>query len=439
MMSPSRLSVAVLGGALLLFLAACSDPASVGSTLGPDSLSGGDPQVRNVVPSSLDTSTTPSLTGFTTSSTFPGQPGGQREWRVLTGVVDDPIAGVIEAEGYIDFLGTANRPSGFSDAPVDSLNAELRLRRSYLHGDTTSTLEVRLFDLDGPADMERAPADTTFAAETSPLRSAPYAVPVTDTLVTLPLPSDWIEEHRAALQDSDSFEDGGFDGFRVTTSTGNAVMGFEHGSATLRVTAPSDTVDFQTEQTFTHIERSQVPPTADDRLLLQDGVGVGLAMDWSDGAIDSLAEANTLLNRAELSVPVDTTLLEPADADFVRPLPTGYRILATRTDGPPSCRQLNLFAFDAAGTRCIFPTVSSWVPDEARVGSDQTFPIFDQWFTRGAPLAQFRMEVAGRSSPSPGPQQTARRGLPSTVPVLVKTAAADAEELPRAILTVTPL
>jgi hypothetical protein len=437
MMSSSRLSVAILGGTLLLLMAACSDPASVGSTLGPDSLSGGDPEVRTFVPSSLDTSTTPSLTGYAVSATVPS--GQRRPWRVLTGVVDDRIAGVLEAEGYIDFLGTASRPSGISDAPVDSLNAELRLSRSYLHGDTTSTLEVQLFDLDGPADMGRAPADTSFPAEASPLRSEPYAVSASDSLVTLSLPSDWIATHQEALQSSDSFEDGSFDGFRLTTSNGNAVMGFEHGSATLRLTSPSDTVDFRTEQTFTHVERSQVPPPGEGRLLLQDGVGVGLTMDWTDGTIDSLAEANTLLNRAELSVPVDTTLLEPTEEHFVRPLPTGYRILATRTDGALSCRQLNLFALDQAGTQCIFPTVPSWVPSAARVGSDQTFPLFDQWFTEGAPLTQFRTEIAGRSSTSPNAQQTARRGLPSTVPVLVKTEAADPEELPRAILTITPL
>jgi len=439
MMSFSRLPVAVLGGILLLSLSACSDPASVGSTLGPDSLTGGDPEVRNVVPTSLDTSITPSLTGFRASATLPGQPGGQqRDWRVLTGVVDDPIAGVIEAEGYIDFLGSAPR-SGISDASVDSLNAELRLRRSYLHGDTTSTLEVQLFDLDGPADMGRAPADTSFSTESSPLRTEPYAVSPTDTLVTLSLPSDWIEKHQAALQDSSSFPDGTFDGFRLTTNDGGAVMGFEHGTATLRVTSPSDTVDFQTEQTFTHIERSQVPPTADDRLLLQDGAGVGLTMDWRGGRIDSLAETNTLLNRAEISVPIDTTLLEPSRSTFVRPSPTGYRVLASRTEGGLTCRQLNLFSLNPSGSRCVLPTVSAWVPSAARVNSERAFPTFDQWFREGAPFSRVRMEVAGRSSTSLNAQQTAQRGLPSTVPVLIKTEATDTEELPRAVLTVTPL
>jgi len=436
-MSFSRLPITVLGGALLLFTAACSDPASVGSALGPDSLSGGDPEVRNVVPSTLDTSTTPSLTGYSVPATVP--PAQRRTWRMLTGVVNDPIAGVLEAEGYIDFLGTASRPSDVSDADVDSLNAELRLSRSYLHGDTTSTLEVQLFDLDGPADMQRAPADTSFSTESTALRSDPYTVSPTDTLVTLSLPSDWIRKHQAALQDSASFDGGSFDGFRLTTTNGDAVMGFEHGSATLRLTTASDTVDFRTDQSFTHVERSQVPPAGEGRLLLQDGVGVGLEMEWTDGKIDSLADANTLLNRVEISVPVDTTLLEPSRSTFVRPLPSGYRVSATRTDGALTCRQLNLFALDAAGSRCIFPTVPEWVPADARVSSDRAFPVFDQWFTEGPPLRQFRTEVASRDSESLSAQETARRGLPSTVPVLIKTEAADVEEQPRAIFTVTPL
>jgi hypothetical protein len=440
MMPLSRLPVAVLGGLLFLSLAACSDPASVGSTLGPDSLSGGDPEIRNVVPTTLDTSRTPPLTGFREAASLPGQPGGQqRSWRMLTGEVDDPIGGVLDAEGYIDFRGTASRPSGISDAPVDSLNAELRLTRTYLHGDTTSTLEVQLFDLAGPADMGRAPADTSFATEAAPIRAGAYTVSPTDTLVTLPLPSSWIEKHQTALQDSTSFPDGRFDGFRLTTTAGNAVVGFEHGSATLRLTTSSDTVDFESEQTFTHIERSQVPPSGSDRRLLQAGVGVGLEMDWAGGRIDSLADANTLLNRVEISVPVDTTLLAPTDPDFVRPLPTGYRILASRTEGALSCRQLNLFAVNASGSRCVFPTVPAWVPGEARVNSDRAFPTFDQWFTQEAPLTRFRAEVVGRASTSLNAQETARRGLPSTVPVLVKTEAADPDALPRAILTVTPL
>jgi hypothetical protein len=435
MKPPVRLAAALLCGAVLLSVVSCSDPASVGTGLGPDSLSGGDPETRNIVPSSLDTARVAPLTGFA------GSPLGQdRSWRVLAGQVDDPLAGPIEADGYIDFLGTETRPSTFQDLPASAFDVELRLRRSYLHGDTTSTLALQLYDLDGNAEMARAPADTTFAAETAPVRSEAYSVAPTDTLVTLSLPDAWVEEHIATLKDSARFDEGSFDGFRLTTTSGDAVVGYEHGSATLRMASESDTLDFQVEKTFTHVERGQPPALAEDRLLLQDGVGMGLSMAWTDGGIDSLADANVLLNRAQISVPVDTSLLTPpAGSDFVRPLPSGYRLLATRAEGGPSCAALQLFQLPQRPGQCIFPTVPEWVPVAARPVADRTFPVFDRWFVDRAPLSRFRMELTARASSNPSGRETALRGLPSTTPVVIRTDAADVEALPRAILTVTPL
>ncbi len=435
MKPPVRLAAALLCGAVLLAVVSCSDPASVGTGLGPDSLSGGDPETQNIVPSSLDTARVSPLTGFA------GSPLGQdRSWRFLVGQVDDPLAGPTEANGYIDFFGSENRPSTFQDLPASAFNVELRLRRSYLHGDTTSTLALQLYDLDGNADMARAPADTTFAAETAPVRPETYSVAPTDTLVTLSLPDAWVEEHIATLKDSARFDDGSFDGFRLTTTSGDAVVGYEHGSATLRMASESDTVDFQVEKTFTHVERGQPPALAEDRLLLQDGIGVGLSMAWTDGAIDSLADANVLLNRAQISVPVDTSLLTPpAGSDFVRPLPSGYRLLATRAEGAPSCGALQLFERPQRPGQCIFPTVPQWVPVAARPVADRTFPTFDRWFVDRAPLSRFRMEITARASSNPSGRATALRGIPSTTPVVIRTDAPTEEALPRAILTVTPL
>lgn len=435
MKPPARLAVALLCGAVLLSVVSCSDPASVGTGLGPDSLSGGDPEIRNIVPSTLDTARVAPLTGFA------GSPLGQdRSWRFLTGQVDDPLAGPIEADGYIDFFGGENRPSTFQDLPASAFNVELRLRRSYLHGDTTSTLALQLYDLEGNADMARAPADTTFAAETAPVRPETYSVAPTDTVVALSLPDAWVEEHIATLKDSARFDDGSFDGFRLTTTSGDAVVGYEHGSATLRMASESDTVDFQVEKTFTHVERGQPPALAEDRLLLQDGVGVGLSMAWTDGEIDSLADANVLLNRAQISVPVDTSLLRPPEgSDFVRPLPSGYRLLATRTEGAPSCAALQIFERPQRPDQCIFPTVPEWVPVAARPVADRTFPVFDRWFVDRAPLSRFRMEITARASSNPSGRETAVRGIPSTAPVVIRTDAPTKDALPRAILTVTPL
>lgn len=434
----SRLTVALLCGTVLLLVTSCSDPASVGTGIGPDSLSGGEPQVKAFVPSSLDTTHHPSLTGYDVPATVPSDQ--RREWRFLTGIVDDPVAATIIADGYVDFLGTANRPDGFSDAPVDSLNAELRLDTVYRHGDTTSTLDVRLFALSQTADMQRAPADTSFEAEAQPIGS--YSVAAADSQVTLPLPQSWIEEHQSALQDNDTFEETSVNGFKLTTTNESAVLGFSHGTATLRITTRSDTVDFQTEQTFTHVEREGTPSISGDRLLLQDGVGVELAMNWEDNSqLDSLAAENALLNRAEVTVPVDTAFLEPpSGSNFVRPQPAGYRVFASRSsDDAPECGQLGLFVLSESGNTCIFPTNPEWAPSAAYVVPERAFTVFDQWLSDSPPLSTFRVQIANRASSNPSERQTAQRGLPSTIPAVVRTSDPDTDRLPQVKLTVTPL
>jgi len=80
---------------------------------------------------------------------------------------------------------------------------------------------------------------------------------------------------------------------------------------------------------------------------MQGGIGKGLAMEWAYGEkefvneteIDSLPadSGRTLpLNRAEIFVPNDTSALE-TPSGFERPQPQGYRIIATRSSGAPSC------------------------------------------------------------------------------------------------------
>jgi len=436
----SRLAVPLLCGAALLLATACSDPASVGTDIGPDSLSGGDPQVKELVPSSLDTTLTPPLTGYDVPATT--TPGGNHqggEWRFLTGIVNDPVAATIHADGYVDFLGTASRPDDLAEAPVDSLNAELRLDTVYRHGDTTSTLEVRLFDLSETAEMGRAPADTSFEAEPQPIGS--YSIAAADSQASLPLSQSWIEEHQSALQENDTFEDTSFDGFQLRTTNESAVLGFDHGTATLRLTTSSDTVNFRVAQSFTHVEREGVPSLPEDRLLLQDGIGAELTMAWYDTPqLDSLIRENVLLNRAEVVVPVDTAFLaSSSSSDFVRPQPAGYRVFATRSANAPACSQLRLFVLSESNRTCIFPVSQEWVPSAAYVLSDRAFTVFTEWLTDAPPFSTFRVQIANRQSSNPSERQTAQRGLPSTIPAVVRTSAPTSDPLPKARLTVTPL
>jgi hypothetical protein len=164
-------------------------------------------------------------------------------------------------------------------------------------------------------------------------------------------------------------------------------------------------------------------------------------MDWENhGQLDSLAAENVLLNRAELTVPVDTAFLEPpSGSNFVRPQPAGYRVFASRPSDAPECGQFGLFVLSESGTTCIFPTSPEWVPSAAYVLPERAFTIFDQWLSDSPPLSTFRVQIANRASTNPSERQTAQRGLPSTIPAVVRTEDPDTDRLPRLRLTVTPL
>lgn len=432
----SRMAAALLCGIALLSVTACSDPAGVGGNIGRDSLSGGDPITEEVVVSSAEQEASPARTGFT----------GGGPWRVLSGRVVDDLAGTIVADGYLDYLGTVARPDTIANAPVEDLNVTLTLERVYRHGDPSAPLTVELFDLSQEAEMGDATADASFPTEAQPITT--FDVSPSDTTTTVTLPDAWVQEHQDALQ-SDSLGDSGssFDGFKLATTTGNAVvLGFDYDDAVLSLSTPADTVNFLPTQSFTHIERTADPTTslaADERLLL-DGVGLGLAFDWtSNTRLDSLLSENIALSRAEITVPFDTTIYDNTGANFVRPEPTGYRLLATRRADGPSCRALNLFSRESVDDTCFLPTNPNWVPEAARATSTSAFFIFDTWLFDERPLDAFRAEIAARNGVPGSDQETVVRGLPSTIPAVVRipsaSSTADRDELPRASLTVTPL
>jgi hypothetical protein len=81
------------------------------------------------------------------------------------------------------------------------------------------------------------------------------------------------------------------------------------------------------------------------------------------------------------------------------------------------------------------------VPYAARASSDVAFTLFDYTLSNSLPFSSFRVEVAERATLSPSAQQTARRGLPSTIPVVVRTSApaGDSVDLPYVTLVITPL
>ena len=458
-MRSSWLCAALAGGVALLSLSACSDSSNVGLGVGPDSLSGGQPVTLDVEPD-LDTAHTSPITGENVR-----QAPIRNTWRVLVGVVDDPLPGTgeIEAEGYLDVAGQSSLPSEILSAnSADSLTAELRLTPSYLHGDSSNALAVEVYDLTEDATMDSARASATFDADETELASVDTAqISPTDSLVTIELRESWIAENLSTLQDTSddgsAFEEN-FPGFKIVAPNSQAVVGFSPFDATLRLTHVSEsdttTADYSGVKSFTHIEQREAGAPPDDYTLLQDGAGVDLTMEWDFNAppLDTLK--NTPLNRAEVFVPVDTSALKDfSRVNFVRPLPKGYRIIAARGANTPGCRTAGFPVFSEPNETCILPLDPSaadpsaalsgaLVPDDLR-SVNAAFTIFEESFRRirngQSPLfTEYRVQVADRESIPGEPGSTIQLGLPSTLPVLVPV---DGEELapPRTTLTVTPL
>lgn len=432
----------LIGGVLLLLINGCDDSSTVGLGVGPDSLQGGAPVTLDAIPS-LDTTQVAPQTGL---ELRPGIGVGRDQWRFLVGRVDDPVGGTIEADGSFDILGRSFLPGDVLDADVDSLEAELRLLPTYVHGDTAALVDVRVHTLSQEAEMNGATADTTFAA-TSEVTSA--SISPTDSLVTIDLPNSWLSDNLSVLRDT---SDGGsafqeaFHGFKLAVgSEANAVVGFSSTSVSLRLrhTGTGTSTDYNGFKTFTHVERRNVPPAPPNYVVLQDGVGKSLTMKWDYEAnpLDTLKSSP--LNRAEIFVPVDTTELKArgGSSTFVRPLAKGFRVLASRRSGAdsPTCGSLGTAEIPSDETQCALPLVGAAAPSAARVTSDASFRIFETSLLSEPVFTTLRVHVADRQTTSIGPNTTIRPGLPSTLPVLIPLEGAADLGQPRATLTVTPL
>lgn len=426
-----RLS-AVLGGALMLVaLVSCSDPSGVGLGVGENPLEGGDPNVRAVTPDTIRTETSPRVTGLNAA---------RQNWRFLAGAVTD--YGRVEADGYVDVLAPDEIPSAIATANADSLNAQLRLEPTYVHGDSTAEVTFTLHELSEEAEMSGATADTTFPVGAE---IATYTRVASDSLITLPLPDTWVQDNAEMLRDTSAFGDdmSDFHGFRLSAPNASAVVGFRHSNASLRVTVSNDDAEaiFLAQKSFSNIRRTMPPSLPDDRVLLQDGIGDQIVIEWNRAQLDSLR--GTPLNRASILIPVDRDSASLGES-FVRPSPD-YRVLATREDGAPDCRQLGAFALTESGEECGLPLAIGAPGSSVRVDERTAFTIFERLLVQDASdtpppsLSEYRAQVVDRPGSATNPSGTIQLGLPSTVPVLVPTAGADTSDAPRIELTVTPL
>lgn len=438
---------AVLVSGLALFFFGCNDASDVGLGVGPDSLQGGEPVTIDAVPE-LDTTRLAPETG---RDVAPSLTGETSPWRFLVGRVDDPLpgTGVITADGYFDVSPPSSLPDRISnETDPDSITAELVLRPDYVHGDTATGVNIEVQELEKDAEMAQARADTTFPAGAL-ATDAPVSINPNDTLVTIPLSDAWLDANLTSLQ-NDSLD--GFDGFKLTGPSEDAVVGFSSQSASLRLTHTGDstTADYNSSKTFTHVDQSQSPASPpDEHLVLQDGLGTGLRMIWDfdTSPLDTLK--TTPLNRAQIFVPVDTTSMtdNAGPPTFTRPRPNGFRMIATREDAAdtPPCSAIRAPGVSQDGRECLLPLDPSAAPGAALVSNNIAFPIFELSFQRTRDdrperriFKNMRLFIADQENTAGNRQSTLQPGLPTTLPLLVALDG-DVPGPPRATLTVTPL
>lgn len=287
----SPLCAAVLVS-LWLLLTGCDDPSNVGLGLVGEE-QGGQPETRVVDPSNFENTPLKRPTG-----SLP---------RVLAGNVDDPLAGVIEADGYMDFTTTAS--SDFRNGEVQS--AELRLRPNYVYGDTTTEVSFVVSEISAEWSANRLPADTTFPTG-AVIREFTFLP--TDSLVIVPLPENWVITNDEVLRSINFGSE--FHGFKVVQKDGNAVVGFGPGSL-IRAHVADDAASFPVSTSYSAVRRLDNAALPPDRLLYQAGVGPIASFNLSTG-LDQLADL--AVNKASLAFQTDTLALSTKPAGFKRPV-----------------------------------------------------------------------------------------------------------------------
>ncbi len=287
-------------GALLIGLAstliACEDPSNVG--IGLVGEEGGTPFIVDIPGATVSAEPTHDLTGNAA--------------RFLTGSVFDPLLGTTTATAYVDFFATAS--ADFQASTVDTV--VLRLKRDYLYGDTTATITLMLRAMPEDWSAEDVPADTTL--EPGDVILEGFTFSAADTLIEVPLPADWVAANDEVLRSDDFLT--AFNGFQLTTTAGNAVVGFNgDDSSLLAVTASEDTTIFSiTKNLSTYVQQADGADLPPDVLLIRDGTGPMGRLTF-DFARDSTRQQ--VLNRVVVQLPaVEDVLAANTPANFHRPL-----------------------------------------------------------------------------------------------------------------------
>ncbi len=285
----------------LLIVAACTDPTSdVGLDLLGEST---NPRTKTALSKSFSSSSLVDITGAAP--------------RVLVGAADDPLTGQVEASGFLDFAGQ------FSGASSDAISeVQLRLARNYDFGDTTGVFQFSLHQVLTEWDQSGLKADTVLTIGPEIIN---VNVTTRDTLITIDLPTTWIDANESVLR-SDNFGSE-FYGFALVDNDSEQVAGFNSVSTTLVVTSTSGPTTFIVSSTYTKIERKTEPDPPNDLVLFQDGAGPAIALDFELEDFSNLP-----INGAVLTFSANTVASQNAPPNFVRPLSRRLQLVAVASD-----------------------------------------------------------------------------------------------------------
>ena len=272
----------VLGSVVL---AACGDVTSnVGLELLEDSPG---PEVVRLVPSVFEGTPHSDVTGA--------------QNRLLSGYVADPVTGTVRATGYADFFvppGTA-----ISGAVTE---AGLQVAVDYLFGDTLATVTIGVHDILEAWDEPGGLASTVLSIGE---QVTTFSFAPTDSITTFLLPGSWVSQHTDALGSLD-FEQG-IHGLAFADISQTSVVGFASDRSILYLKTETDSVAIEISKTLTSIKRLTEPTLQGNMVLLQDGSGPSVRVDF-----DLRPYQGRPLNGATVQFPFE--VLDAPD-HFVRP------------------------------------------------------------------------------------------------------------------------
>ena len=351
---PSLVACVCMG----VLLVACDDPANVGGDL--LGAPGGEP-LNTVEPlSSLrPTEWTPS----------------DRPARVLTGMVDDPALGRYEVQGYFDV--TALSSDDFRAGVVESV--ELRLRRTYVYGDSTSEMRAALRQIDENWNADDLSLGASFATGSI---ITEFTFLATDTLVVVPLPDSWVSEHDATLRNANLGDL--LHGFRIDPVAGNAVVGFGPQGSSLFASTGSDSLSHPIGKAYPFVAHTVPANIPEGRFLMQAGLGPNPEFSLSVSSDIHASGEPLSVNRATFMLWADTlTLQQNAPTHFERPMlrtldlytrapeDTAYTVL-----GRSTMDEEGRFVFEGPGlARLIEDRIAEDMVFELRMPNPTSLPI----------------------------------------------------------------